>query len=426
MPSGENPHIRLWAGAVLLTPLWWVSGLSFMVYQITAFLMLLLMIHQAGRSGAAVFLPRTFFFLSLIILIYGFSFAIHAGSYPEIRSVASIYNLSFWLTGIALVAVLSNVFTVHDMPAVLRVFPFLAFVAGGLAAAMLVLSFAGVHHLAFPTPLYGLATRIFGAAPLIDTTFYIKALSQDWFASFFRPRFNVFAPYPTAAGGVLGMMLILLWTWACVREKTRVWWVILLVAANFMALCMTLSRTAILGFVMSFILVMCAHRKRFFFGILFILMALFFLGHWIEKGLDWVLVLRQGSSDNRLSLYRESLSQLEGVDWFIGLGLKPREEVSNFPVGSHSTYLSVVFKTGVTGLAIFILMQANLFWRWYRLGSALGGSPQAFFFWRGLGWVFCFMVFWMMTDDIDAPQFVAFLYFSMIGIFEGFQRGVRK
>ena len=148
-------------------------------------------------------------------------------------------------------------------------------------------------------------------------------------------------------------------------------------------------------------------------------------GPWLVMLLQFVMELREGSTVGRASLYTYSLGQLKGVDWVLGVGLRPREESLEFPVGSHSTYLSFIFKTGMAGFMTLIAFQLSLFSRWYKLRSLVQKDRTALILWRGFGIIFMTMAFWMFSEDIDAPQFLAFLYFSYIGIFEGFRRGLK-
>jgi len=147
------------------------------------------------------------------------------------------------------------------------------------------------------------------------------------------------------------------------------------------------------------------------------------LGSGLTQLMEWIFQLREGSTTGRLALYKYSLQVFEGVDWILGFGLRPRDESAFLvPIGSHSTYLSMLFKTGVIGCSIFILFQAQLLMRWLRFRGIATRRRNLFCLWQGLGGVFTGVGLWMFTGDIDAPQLLAFLYFSLVGVFEALVR----
>jgi O-antigen ligase len=186
---------------------------------------------------------------------------------------------------------------------------------------------------------------------------------------------------------------------------------------------MTLSRTSVLAFALGLVFVTIAKRKHVFFwiSVFFILFLAGLPG--LEGFFDWLLKVREGSTLGRMEIYLESLKQIQGIDAVLGYGYKPKMDlVSITSLGSHSTYLSLLFKTGFTGFIVFGLFQGALFWRWYRLKKQVLGDNHLLAFWAGLGGCFIGVLFWMTTDDLDAAQFVAFLYFSLVGFFEGFRR----
>ena len=420
----DNRFLRFWKWAVLGAPVWWLLGFSLFIYHAMAFLLFFTMVYHFQKKPAGIFLPPSFFFLFSLGAIFLFSVLTHAFVYEPMRVAASLYNLSFWAMGLCLIAVMANSFSFSEAASYLKVFPPLAwgFVFFGVAA--LGSGLAGMRLVLFPTPLYFL-TDFLGHTALVEETLTVQLLLSDLFASLTHPRFNALVPYPTAAGAMIMIVLMMLLTRAAMMKKTASPQFLFLFIANFSALLMTLSRTPILAFFVGFIVVFLLKKKHPLLWVFLFFLTLALALPWLDQFIGWLLELRQGSTSARLALYSYSLKQIAGVDWILGQGVKPREESAfSLPIGSHCTYLSLLFRTGVVGGLIFILFQGSLFWRWYRLRSRVVNSPSAFLFWRGLGWVFFGMAICMLTDDIDAPQLLAFIYFSLIGIFEGFARGL--
>lgn len=416
---------RLWRWTFLFALVWWCAGLNLFIYHIAAFFLFLGMIYLSNRRDEGLALPSSALYTLLIATFYFLSILIHVffvGAEAD-RIVASLYNLSFWVMGSMLIIVLSNAYSSTEMQPILKSFNRLAWITGILAIAMLIAWQSGRRVIEFDTPLYGLG-KLLGRTQLVENSLVVRPLLWDWFASASRPRFNVFSPYPTAAGGILVIVLIWISTYAAMERKSWHPVFLALLGANLLGLMMTLSRISILGFVFSLMLIFLLQRKNTPIWLLFLFVIAVLLIPLIKELLDYMLALRGESSSIRKELYIYSLQQLDGIDWVLGYGVKPREESFMFPLGSHSTYISMLFKCGLIGFVTLVLFQSSLLWRWYTLKAAASRRRRDFLFWRGLGWTFFSLGCWLVTEDIDAPQFLAFLYFSLIGIFEGFRRRV--
>lgn len=419
--SFADRTLSLWKWGVLAAPLWWVLGLNLLIYQSIAVFLFFRMAAWYQHEDRGVYLPAPCLFIFSLILIYFFSIVIHASSFPAARVAASFYNLTYWIMGFLIMVVLANAFRIQKISFILGAFNSLAWMMGILGAAMFWAAWAGGHTIMIPTPLSGLS-HAFENVDLLPQSVNVHLLIEDWFASVFRLRFNVFSPYPTATGGLLMMALMMIATWAALTQKSKNPFFISLFALNFLALLMTLSRMSILVGLLSVSVVFLLQKKKALPWIVLLILVVVFASPWILKATDVIWGLRQDSSETRFALYRYSLQQLQGVDWILGLGIKNRGETFIFPIGSHSTYVSLCVKTGILGLSTFILFQTTLFLRWFHLRDFAMQEAGAFYLWRGLGWVFIAMMIWTMTEDIDAPQLVAFLYFSLVGIFEGMRR----
>jgi O-antigen ligase len=60
--------------------------------------------------------------------------------------------------------------------------------------------------------------------------------------------------------------------------------------------------------------------------------------------------LRSGSSSIRLLVYKLSVDAVIKEGPFIGLGVKPRTDEAFIPIGSHSTFISILVRGGFLGL----------------------------------------------------------------------------
>lgn len=422
----EAPFSKVWKWTVQGSPLWWCLGLNMGIYHLAALAIFFKKISEKTRNAEGIYVPATVFPVFAIFCIYGMSIFIHRGSGDGGRLIAAFYNLSVWGMGILLIVGLSNLFSTRHVSEVAGYCKWPAWFAGILSMAMLVVWLRGSQTLVIPTPMAHL-TEYAGNATLVENSVIMKPLIRDWFASLSRPRYNVFSPYPTAAGGVLMIFLALLITHQGLgMTPLRRIPFFVLIGLTAWALIMTLSRTTLIGLIFAMFLVAIVGRKGISLWLLAAIFLFSLLLPFMERLIDIFLGLREGSNTARMNLYRASLDQLNGVDWILGVGLKSREGPMDYPLGSHSTFVGMIFKSGFCGFLALVTFQASLLIRWYHLKKAVLESPQNFVFWRGLGWIFIAMSLWMLTEDIDAPQFLAFLYFSMIGIFEGFRRSLLR
>lgn len=416
--------LKFWGGTLLLAPVWWITGANLLVYQTAAFLMFFILMFDSFWREKGVFLPPSFFAVLFIIAACFFSLLIHAPSYPFSRVLASLYNLSFWAAGACLIAVTSQNYWENGPRVFLKTLARLGAFMGLLAAMALGIMLTGETSLAFPTPLARMS-QAFQGADLIEQTLTIRLLFQDWFHSAMRPRFNALSPYSNATAGILILMIIAVISKIRAEKEYQNPFLLLILFSNIGGLLMTLSRMSIVALVLGGLAVFCLQRKKFIF-IFALFAATLLLGPLIGKGLGFLLGLRQESSVSRFELYGQSLAQLQGADWVLGLGLKDRAENPIFPLGSHSTFVSLMIRGGGIAFLGYLVFQAGLLQRWYSLGSAMEEKQEVFYIWIGFGWMMLSMLFWTLLEDVDAPQLLAYLYFSAIGFFEGMHKKIRS
>lgn len=417
--------LTIWSGTVLGIPLWWLLGLNLFVYHFTASILLISSLLEAGRASKKLRVPPIALFLILIGTLYLVSILLHAGSYRMDRVMAAVYNLSFWFLGAMLVVVLSFCYSSDFISKFLRNFVILGVVNSILVLVGLIAILNGIQELGFTTPLHGL-TDITKGSPLVDYSLRVRLLTRDWFAFGLRSRLNLYTPYPTATGAFLVISLIMLLTWASIKKKVWNGWFLLAFVMNLLGLFMTLSRMSIVAFFATGVLLWILQKKKTPIWILAFALCGIVLIPWILQAIEHILLTREGSTYSRIDLYLYSIGQLRGIDWILGFGIKPRLTIFSIPLGSHSTYVSLLYKTGVLGLAFFLVFQIVLISNWYRLKAFARNSREHLIVWRGFGMVFISMPLWMLTEDIDAPQVIAFLYFSCIGVFEGFRRVIQS
>lgn len=411
-----------WAIACLSIPLWWWSGLILVFYQLFAILLFahFLFVHQ--KNERLLYIPQSVHALGFFIFLYGCSLVLNFFQSDFVRIMASLYNLSYWIMGICLMVVLSNLTWESCGKKIEKVFMVLAFF---FAMAFLIIFpfglWKGTSVLIVHTPLMERAGE-WKEIALISHSLEMQFLVPDWFNSQPWPRFNFLSPYPTATSATLGIILIFLYALYPLKKVSEKLWLIFLYVINLTAVVANVSRLSILAFSIGFGIVFLSSFQKRGFWVLFLFFMMAFCYPLIEHFVHWILQLREGSTMGRMQLYQDTLEILSGVQWFFGLGIKPRTFESALPLATHSTYLSLLVKTGWAGLFAFICFQAGMILRWWYLLKYIRNNALALHWWRAFGWMILFMTLWVWTEDLDAPQFLAFLYFSMLGFFESFRR----
>ncbi len=66
-----------------------------------------------------------------------------------------------------------------------------------------------------------------------------------------------------------------------------------------------------------------------------------------------ILHVRPGSNSDRMRIYSETIKRLSETSWIIGAGIKEMNSAGVYPLGSHCTYLGIIFKTGILGAVCF-------------------------------------------------------------------------
>lgn len=125
-----------------------------------------------------------------------------------------------------------------------------------------------------------------------------------------------------------------------------------------------------------------------------------------EKIID-IYASRSGSNNTRFSLYSYSLQKMLDVSPFIGCGIK--ETIPEFgpavPLGSHSTYIGALYKTGIIGFLILIMCLIYIVKTMYLNNK--NNVPILLFSII----FFCFLIF----EDIDGADWLLALVLSVVG-----------
>jgi len=177
MISEDERTLRAWKWMVLGAPVWWVLGLNLIIYHLASFVLCLSVIHRYDRQNKTITISGSAFLLLLVAIVYASSILIHAFSSEFSRVVAACYNLAFWVMGILMVTVFSNLSIPKYIPQVLGVFPWLAGFIGILTLGVMIAYAMGAGSVAFATPLYGLS-KYLGQTSLVERSLSVKLMDM--------------------------------------------------------------------------------------------------------------------------------------------------------------------------------------------------------------------------------------------------------
>lgn len=149
----------------------------------------------------------------------------------------------------------------------------------------------------------------------------------------------------------------------------------------------------------------------YFMCVLFCIMFIYFDGfELINKFVNSLLLSREGSNTTRMKLYVESINKVNMISPLLGVGIK--EYMGNFPLGSHSTYIGVYYKTGVLGSLFWIIGMSGLIIKLIKLNRLNTKSLTK----REVIISLIAILGMCIFEDLDGSNWLIVLYFSCMGI----------
>lgn len=386
---------------IAIFPVIWFMGLSSIYFH---FIVLAYAIVK-NKETLVGKIPKPVLFILSYIAVYVLSLLFNYGSYSLDRFFASIYNLSFWLLGFLIILNVRNSGKWELVQAQKYSKVILLIIAS--------IGFLTIFNDSRETSLksvLGLVINPDKFPQLIKDTLVLKIMAKDWFDGASSVRNSIFSPYSTATAA-LSLLLFGIITIGKKLPSIRffVWFFVCLIA-----IFSTYSRLVIFLFMgyccLLFLFNLKLERRLLVTLISLVMMALalpIFFKVW-----NMVNEMRQGSSDIRFLMYSQTIAYALENNIFYGVAVKDRSFFF-IPLGSHSTYLGGLLKTGIFGL--FALIGFSLcFWKRFLL-DLLNSNNNAVT--RALSPLLFIMTFFLAFEDIDAAQFVSVVYFYCIGIY---------
>ncbi|HEN4298453.1 TPA: capsule biosynthesis protein CapK, partial [Streptococcus agalactiae] len=144
-------------------------------------------------------------------------------------------------------------------------------------------------------------------------------------------------------------------------------------------------------------------KKAVFLIIIGIILLLVCFSYKVESIINYIIHYRFQSSSTRLTVYYESIRAILDGNFLIGQGIRVPSSVGIF-LGSHSSYISIFYRTSFTGLFLFFSILLFL----YREAIKQNRIIYKLFF----GLLLLYMVF----EEFDPNHWSVVLLFTTLGI----------
>jgi hypothetical protein len=414
---------------ILLTPLWWLLGLKPIIIQLS----LLLLFIFYNKNIFNVQLSKESISLFVIVLIYCISVLININNIPLDRLIGTIYNLSIWLCGFLLIVFITNVRSKKNVILVSRSIIFITCLSCLIGVVGLVLFYFGTNNFSIISPLLSIFP-----SDIVSRSEILKSSSQILFV---RPDFTFLGKLPRSAGffeypNALALSIIISLPLVFDKDviKSRIIKYLILSLLVF-GIFITSSRTVIAGYsiiyIFTYLLFQYYHNPRNSIKKILIIMCTIIVSYvvyyFIESFITLLQSFRVGSTNSRIDLMRNSIIVfINEANILTGLGYKIRSQFMNeYPIGSHSTLIGMLVKTGIIGLIATLSSWALIINRCNKYLKLIAKKRTSN---SNILLVVSIVttIFWQLFEDIDAPVLAAFTYFFIIGYLINKYREIRQ
>lgn len=367
--------------SILLIPLWYVLGLDQFVWPFMALFWAVQLFLQRGLTKRGIVLTKVARVGLLFVMVQIFS-----GLFIVEREFYIVYarNVLAWSGGLLLLIVLTNVITTKEQLFRLLWSWVYALLIAGLVGLIAFFWREGFEFKTLALYVVPQGMRSGVTAETVWTRSFlaepVPIAGQIWY------RVRSFFLYANSYAGVLvlAIPMFLYLLHRCRRFRLRWWLVFLTLSISLLNLIFTLSRAGILSLLigMGLLLFMrTRHADRIVWvALIFLIMGAAFLTILTvspEESVDTTVTVLEEfvSAKGRSHLTRFNVLTYTLISWrerpLFGWGTPREMSLYGFPkgyprLGSHSQFLSVLYRTGIVGLFVYLWLQVRL---WRRLQS---------------------------------------------------------
>ena len=394
----------------LLTPFWWVSGLSVFIFQAVSLALFLkfLMILLYSNQSIKIPKPASWFFLFLVFYIL--SILVNAGIRPPQRIFASINNYTFLVMGMILMLMIYQCDAEFFFENYCNVCRILCAVSGVLGLFFLANWLWGNRE-ADTTAWLGSRMPALMESPFFYNLMHLKGTVDEESLGTVVPRLALYTSAPTSTGGFMLLIIPMMMAYYALHPKKKIEYGFVLFL-SLTALVFSMTRAAIYGLVLGWVLVRILEGGKKQMAASLLLFALTF--NYLSQATQWLWEMRKSSNAGRIEVVEDAIRIVSEQNIWMGVGIHMREGFVFRAIGTHALYVEILFVSGLLGLAAFILFQASLFYCWYAQKTRLE-DPLEKILWRFLGMTLISVNVWIFTDSLTAVPYTPYGYFLMAG-----------
>ena len=419
----EIYSVDLISKLLLLTPIWWLIGLKFFILHLVSIILFFKMIIISKRNRIKIRINITHKLLLYFILVYVVSITLNIPFNEKSRIIASLYNLSFWIMGFFLMITIynDNTITIDKITNLVKniknigIFHICIFLIS-------ILSFKqGNTFLALDTIVKKILPHSL-ATGLLDLSTTMHLYRSDWMFNVRMLRFTGTFNYPAELA--LGMIFILVMSYFYYKTKKvdiKLKAIITMIFI-FIMFIMGLSRITWIGLAISVFMSsilfkknICKRsslKKSMSIIVIILLYAIITLNIPIVE----IMYKSRENSNNARNLVYERAIEIGIENPVFGVGVKYDDPSILVPIGSHSTYIGTFMKTGFIGIILLISFIISMLIIWVKVRRNIMYNRTLYLLWQCCGIFLISSIIWMMTEDLDAPQIVAFYFFINCGL----------
>lgn len=430
--SISKSYIML-ACTIMLIPIFWMLGVKFLFFQICALTLLVLNIKnnkiidliKECKSIKLFSACIIAFMLCNIIAIF-----INPLGLEKSEFISSFYHLSYWGAGI----ILTIFFAANDEGDVsnLKVIKKAIYILAILQVVVFVISIIEWNFGDIWSEKHGFVYSIF---PVMSTNTFLSEVTSinlsyvDWVNDIYKYRFNGFYMYPATAGITTLYLLCYCDDLKLFKDKINKIIKYIVIATLIITIYLTKSRMVYLSIVLGLaitICILCINKKNikyvFITGATLLGISIIFIISFdiINK----VILSRPESSIDRFATYLYGIKTALKFPLF-GVGDKFSVEGIYLLIGSHSTYINILVKSGFLGLLFILIALGIVFVKIFKNKKSIG-CIKSRNLWFVSSFLFITTTIWMFTEEIDWPSITAFFFFMNIGLIFSFEKIVRK
>lgn len=424
--KGRDFNILSWT--IMLIPIFWVLGVKFIFFQVCALCIFILNIRNEKllenyKNNKEVKLFTIFicgFLLCNIIAII-----INPLNLQISEFISSLYHLSYWISGGILVIFIAN--TNDDISS----FKLIKNAVYVLVIWQVIIYFISLIQWVSGdiwSERHGILYNMFGGFSgnnFLSEVTSINLSYVDWVNDTFKYRFNGFYMYPATAGITTLYILCYFWDFNKLKGKKNIIVKYSIIIILCICIYFTKSRMVYLcivtGLCITGMLSIVNKRNIKYVFYTAIIITVFVIIIILSFDIvNKVILSRPASSSDRFNTYIYGIKTAMKYPFF-GVGDKFAVDGIYLLIGSHSTYINILVKSGFTGL-FFIICSLCLVIRRIIINKKSIGCVKSRNLWFTTSFLFLTTCIWMMTEEIDWPQITAFFFFMNIGIIFSFKR----